>query len=153
MKSLVFTTLYVLICDYRAWPRANTLLYPSHPASCGDVLTWYNLPPVGFQRSFYPFCECLSGPHRVSDNFFNFFLIFLFFTSYKCTWLLIWTKLFIFSFWGTKLTFLHCKTCFHRPDELWTKSCTWGSSMCLQPRKSNVSSAAPQEEWPAGQEK
>lgn len=89
MKILIFITLHVLICDCRARPRANTLLYTSHPTSCGDIITRYNLPSVGFQRSFYPFCECLSGPHRVSDSSFMGFYNFL---KYKCILqLLIWT--------------------------------------------------------------
>lgn len=88
-KSCIFVTLYVLICGCRAWPRANTLLYTSHPTSCGDFITWYNLPSVGFQRSFYPFCECLSGPHRVSDSCFIGFYIF---RRDKCIPLIIFCK-------------------------------------------------------------
>lgn len=72
-KVFIFITLRVLICVCRAWPRANTLLYTSHPTSCGDIITRHNLPSVGFQRSFHPFCECLSGPHRVSDSSFTGF--------------------------------------------------------------------------------
>lgn len=76
MKRLVFLgALYVFICGCRTWPRTYTLLHASHPASCGDLITRHNVPSVGFQRPFYPFCECLSGPYRVSDRCFLGFLM------------------------------------------------------------------------------
>lgn len=116
MKSLSFITLHVLMCDFRARPRAHALLYTSHPAPGGDIVTRHHLPSVGFQRSFYPFCECLSGPHRVSDSSFTGF--------HKFKKLQICPVLFLFALFEVLSSILLCETDFHRNPQLSSFKCS-----------------------------